>query len=327
MPKRTHSETVTPTVTPATAAAESPKKRGRPCKKLDPLPKDVMKALGILNNYVEKQQAQAQAQAQAEAASDSEVAAISSPEVSEETPPAKRKRGRPKKTKSPSPEVSEETPPVKKKRGRPKKPKSPSPDVSEETPPVKRKGGWPKGKPRKPKSPSPDVSEEAKPKEDAQACSPASSPDEKSPKKGGSKKAEVAKKKKATIEERFEALSDKLVPFCGPADTVEGEIVSAVDKILYRCLNDGDHFAVGYGAETAGPAMEYLTEADSIPEYVREDFHSWAFGYQHEDYSEETARNHLMRIAVDYIEGKELKDYIKNNDSYRLYDGGKWTID
>ena len=107
MPKRTHSETVTP----ATAAAESPKKRGRPCKKLDPLPKDVMKALGILNNYVEKQQAQAQAQAQAEAASDSEVAAISSPEVSEETPPVKRKRGRPKKPKSPSPEVSEEAKP------------------------------------------------------------------------------------------------------------------------------------------------------------------------------------------------------------------------
>ena len=119
MPKRTHSETVTPTVTPATAAVESPKKRGRPCKKLDPLPKDVMKALGILNNYVEKQQAQAQAQAQvqaqAQAASDSDVAAISSSEVSEETPPVKRKRGWPK--------------------GKPRKPKSPSPEVSEEAKP------------------------------------------------------------------------------------------------------------------------------------------------------------------------------------------------
>ena len=54
MPKRTHSETLTSTVTPATVAVESP-------KKLDPLPEEVMKALGIINNYVEKQQAQAQA--------------------------------------------------------------------------------------------------------------------------------------------------------------------------------------------------------------------------------------------------------------------------
>ena len=75
MSRRTHSETVTPTVTPATAAVESP-------KKLDPLPEEVMKALGIINNYVEKQQAQAQA-----AFDSADVAAISSPEVSQDTPP------------------------------------------------------------------------------------------------------------------------------------------------------------------------------------------------------------------------------------------------
>ena len=229
MSKRTHSDIVAPT-----AAVESPKKRGRPCKKLDPLPKEVMKALGILNNYVEKQQAQAQA------ASDSDVAAIPS---------------------------------------------------AEETPPVKRKGG--------------------------------------------SKKAEVAKKKeKATIEERCEAieerceaLSEKLVPDSGPADTVEGEILSAVNRILYRCLNDGDHFAVGYGAKTAGPSMEYLTESDSIPGGVRESFRDWACRYQHEDYSEERARYQLMSIAVNYIEGKESKDHVKNYTSLHDYENGTWTIE
>ena len=104
MSKRTHSEIVTPTDA-LTAAVESPKKRGRPYKKLEPLPNEIMKALNILNAYVEKQQAQVQ-----EA---SDVTAISSPEVSEGSPPVKRKggwpKGKPRKPKSPSPEVSEGT--------------------------------------------------------------------------------------------------------------------------------------------------------------------------------------------------------------------------
>ena len=104
MSKRTHSEIVAPTTDPSTPAVESPKKRGRPFKKLDPLPREVMQALNILNAYVEKQQAQAQA------ASDSDVAS------EDETPPAKRKGGWPKG----------------KKRG-PRKPKSTSPEVSEES--------------------------------------------------------------------------------------------------------------------------------------------------------------------------------------------------
>ena len=102
MSKRTHSEIVAPTTDPSTPAVESPKKRGRPFKKLAPLPREVMKALNILNAYVEKQQAQAQA------ASESDVAS------EDETPPAKRKGGWPKG----------------KKRG-PRKPKSTSPEVSE----------------------------------------------------------------------------------------------------------------------------------------------------------------------------------------------------
>ena len=101
MPKRILSEITT------TAAAESPKKRGRPCKKLEPLPKEIMKALNILNAYVEKQQAQVAA-----CESESESAEPpKSPEVSEEASPKKKggwpkgkKRG-PKKA-SPSPEVS-----------------------------------------------------------------------------------------------------------------------------------------------------------------------------------------------------------------------------
>ena len=62
-------------------------------------------------------------------------------------------------------------------------------------------------------------------------------------------------------EKRISDLFDKLVPGSGNADTVEGEIIRALNRIIYRWGNDGDHFAQGYGAETAGPAMEFLTDA------------------------------------------------------------------
>ena len=59
-------------------------------------------------------------------------------------------------------------------------------------------------------------------------------------------------------EKRISVLFDKLVPGSGNADTVEGEIIRAINRIIYRWGNDGDHFARGYGAETAGPAHSFL---------------------------------------------------------------------
>jgi hypothetical protein len=53
-------------------------------------------------------------------------------------------------------------------------------------------------------------------------------------------------------------LSNKLVPGCGKCDTLEGEIVRAANRISYRWLNDGDRPTIGYGAETAGPALYFL---------------------------------------------------------------------
>ena len=66
MSKRTHSEIVAPTTDPSTPAVESPKKRGRPFKKLAPLPREVMKALKIPMLMLRKKQ-------QAQAASESEA--------------------------------------------------------------------------------------------------------------------------------------------------------------------------------------------------------------------------------------------------------------
>jgi hypothetical protein len=49
-----------------------------------------------------------------------------------------------------------------------------------------------------------------------------------------------------------------LVPYSGPADTVAGELVRAMMRILYRDSNDGDLFYEGYGIETCGGSVAYL---------------------------------------------------------------------
>ncbi|CAE7314011.1 unnamed protein product, partial [Symbiodinium microadriaticum] len=60
------------------------------------------------------------------------------------------------------------------------------------------------------------------------------------------------------LEDRLGVLSDKLMPMQGPAETFEGELVRAINKILYRFYNDGDYWHCGYGCETAGPAAAFL---------------------------------------------------------------------
>ena len=64
------------------------------------------------------------------------------------------------------------------------------------------------------------------------------------------------------LEDRNEALYDDLVPGDGKADTVQGEMLRAINRIVYRYYNDGDEYHTGYGTETAGPAHSYLVNAN-----------------------------------------------------------------
>ena len=60
-------------------------------------------------------------------------------------------------------------------------------------------------------------------------------------------------------------LYEKLVPGQGNADTIEGEMLRAINRIIYRYYNDGDEYYTGYGTETAGPAHSFLINATDIP--------------------------------------------------------------
>lgn len=61
-------------------------------------------------------------------------------------------------------------------------------------------------------------------------------------------------------EERISALFKELVPGCGKADSLAGEILRATSRIGYRRYNDGDKIGIGYGKETTNAPARFLQE-------------------------------------------------------------------
>ena len=112
---------------------------------------------------------------------------------------------------------------------------------------------------------------------------------------------------------RNEILYDKLVKGSGKSDTVEGEILRAVNRIIYRWGNDGDYFWKGYGAETAGPAISYLVNSSMIPQIIQSKFKAWESNNDGEDYDIKELED-LLAIALEYIEGKDESQYSKNSE-------------
>ena len=67
-----------------------------------------------------------------------------------------------------------------------------------------------------------------------------------------------------TMEDLNDLLFKKLVPRNGNADTLEGEILRAMNKVAYRYWNDGDIYNKGYGRETVNPAMNFLKKYKNL---------------------------------------------------------------
>lgn len=93
---------------------------------------------------------------------------------------------------------------------------------------------------------------------------------------------------------------DALVPPSGPADTVAGELVRAMMRILYRDFNDGDVFYEGYGRETCGSSAVYLM-------YKIEDLY-----YDFEQIAQRTLEDDRYTSALHDISAKVLA-HIKEN--------------
>lgn len=71
------------------------------------------------------------------------------------------------------------------------------------------------------------------------------------------------------IDFELHRLFEDLVPDSGQADTIEGEMVRAINRLLYRYFNDGDFFFRGYGKETAFPSANYLALKTPISNMIK----------------------------------------------------------
>ena len=106
------------------------------------------------------------------------------------------------------------------------------------------------------------------------------------------------------LEDRNEPLYDKLVPGQGDAETVEGEMLRAINRIIYRYYNDGDEYFTGYGIETAGPAHSFLVNANHPQRAAMKKIFGDGTDY------EQTIKDALDTI-LDYIESRQ-GEYTKN---------------
>ena len=111
------------------------------------------------------------------------------------------------------------------------------------------------------------------------------------------------------LEKRNDELFDKLVQRTGKSNFIEGEMLRAINKIVYRFYNDGDVYYNGYGCETAGPAHSFLINCTEI-NGVLQDKIMKAFDkecYAHDDEIYEAGLETVLTLIVDYVEG--IEDY------------------
>ena len=107
------------------------------------------------------------------------------------------------------------------------------------------------------------------------------------------------------LDDKLSALFSQLVPTSGNSNTIEGEMVRAINRIIYRNFNDGDYFWSGYGTQTVGPAMSFLTNSKAIPVEIRRqiiDVENEAVGETDERYEDLIYK--IAKIIVQYVESK-----------------------
>ena len=116
----------------------------------------------------------------------------------------------------------------------------------------------------------------------------------------------------------LEALFDEFVPPSGQADTVGGEIVRAINRIVYRWNNDGDQIGFDYGIETVNSSYEYLIENDIIIDKFDDYCGRYYDGFDEDKY--EKFLDQLEKQVIDTLHNRpELFDEANEDDSRSSY--------
>lgn len=124
--------------------------------------------------------------------------------------------------------------------------------------------------------------------------------------------------------ELWSDLFEEFVPSSGPAETMGGEIIRAVNRVIYRWENDGDKFNEGYGLETCGSDAAFLSEnTDSRIENIIENAAELDPSAPDERYS--AAMKKLEEAVIDFLAnnpevfGEDAVDS-RNYESYLVDD-------
>lgn len=129
----------------------------------------------------------------------------------------------------------------------------------------------------------------------------------------------------------WENLWNEYVPMSGTSETVGGEILRAMSRIIYRFYNDGDMVGIGYGNETCNSSDRYLDEV--VPNYISLD---GFYESQETEYEDRMLKNHRIvfaylqenpqlfkeKNATDSREASE-EDYRRERE-YEGYDEPEW---
>lgn len=119
-------------------------------------------------------------------------------------------------------------------------------------------------------------------------------------------------------EKKFNELFDELVPASGPAKTLGGEIIRALNRIKYRHWNDGDIAGQGYGKETVNPAVRYLLA--QLPWSISPEIpmmNEIIEGKHVTDDEYETILNELTISVVLYV---SQNDFLKKENTEDMFD-------
>lgn len=132
-------------------------------------------------------------------------------------------------------------------------------------------------------------------------------------------KLEASLGKGGDAEETLEVLFQDLVPSQGAADTMAGEMVRAMMRVLYRDSNDGDKFFQGYGLETCASSVSYLCAHITTVEKRVEMMLEEAFRYEDDDRYTEALKG-MTEDVVDHIMNNQELIFTPNEEDSREYD-------
>lgn len=122
-----------------------------------------------------------------------------------------------------------------------------------------------------------------------------------------------------SVTDQLQVYFDELVPAQGKADTVAGELVRAMMRILYRDYNDGDLFYTGYGKETCGGSVVYLM--DKVEDLERP-FTEIVEG-QYEDYYYTNGLEDAAYLLIQYLNNHSELFTQTNSEDSRNVDSNK----